>query len=247
MTIEGFYWATISAILFSMLFARREGVATIITIAGVGMLYASDSIGSIYTIIYNSFENELTIDFIFLSALLGLIYLIWAVFFSLSELLALDRNIKRYFSDLGTTFIAFLGILIMAILYIVLCYNASSIICSLSIPVIIFAFAFGSSSSKEENGDDFLTFALIGSIVIFGVMCWFNNLLENYNIVMASGCYIYEYTYGASFVPASLITIPIFLAIRFIGYHLIELEEMGEQGNIDTIETNKKEMVNETE
>lgn len=246
MTHEGFYWTTISAILFSMLFARKEGVATLITIAGVGMLYASGSVGYIYTTIFNSFDNDHIIDVIFLSVLLGLIYLIWTVFFTLSEIVSEDKNLIRYFSDLGTTFLSFLGTGILAFLYILLCYNASSIVCSLAIPIIIFAFAMGNSSSKEKNGDDFMTFALICSIMVFGIMYWFNNLLENYNIVIASGCYICKYTYGLSFVSISLLTLPIYLAIRFIGFNLIKFEDRSNQVNTDSIEPNINKTGNET-
>ena len=246
MTPEGFYWATISAILFSMLLARKEGVETLITIAGVGMLYASGSVGYIYTTIYNSFENDYIIDVIFLSVLMGLIYLLWTVFFTLSEIVSGNKNLIRYFSNLGITLLSFFGVGILAFLYILLCYNASSIVCSLAIPIIIFAFTMGKLSSKEKFGDDLLTFALIGSIIMCGIMFWFNNLLENYNIVIASGCYIHEYTYGASFVFAALLTLPIFLAIRFIGYNLIKYEDRSDQANTFLIDTNINKTEDET-
>ena len=246
MTPEGFYWATISAILFSMLFARKEGVETLITIAGVGMLYASGSVGYIYTTIYNSFENDYIIDVIFLSVLMGLIYLLWTVFFTLSEIVSGNKHLIRYFSNLGITLLSFFGVGILAFLYILLCYNASSIVCSLAIPIIIFAFTMGKLSSKEKFGDDLLTFALIGSIIMCGIMFWFNNLLENYNIVIASGCYIHEYTYGASFVFAALLTLPIFLAIRFIGYNLIKYEDRSDQANTFLIDTNINKTEDET-
>jgi len=250
MTTEGFYWATITSILFSMLFARKEGVATTITIASVGMLYASGSVGSIYTTVYNAFENYCVIDIMFLSVLLGIIYIVWIVFFSLSELVAVDKNLKRYLSDVGITFLSFIGVGILGFIYLLLCYNASSVVCSLAIPIIIFAFALGDSSSKEKGGDDFLTFALICSIMVFGIMCWFNNLLENYNIVEALGYQFLEYSYGASFVSATLLTIPIFLAIRFIGYKLIEFDNIDNQDNQDNIElsdTTPNSIKNETE
>lgn len=249
MTPEGFYWATISAILFSMLFARKEGVAILITIAGIGMLYASGSVGSIYSTIYNSFDSDYIIDGMFLSVILGLIYLIWTVFFTIFELVAVDKDIKRYFSDLGIPFLSFFGVVIMSFLYILLCYNASAIICSLAIPIIIFAFAIGSSSSKENNGDDYLTFALFCSIMMFGIMYWFNNLLDNYNIVLASGCQEHEYSFtcGASFVPASFLIIPILMVVRFIGDNLMGYGDDNNQENIDSIRVNKNDRDNETE
>lgn len=247
MTPEGFYWTTISAILFSMIFACKEGVATLITVAAVGIIYASGTIGDIYTTVYSSFENNYIIDILCMSVLLGLIYVIWTVFFTISEIISKDRSLVRYLSDVGTTFLSFLCVGFCAYIYLILYYNAASIVSSLAIPIIIFAFSLGSSSSKDKNGDDFLTFALICSILLFGLMYWFNNLLEDCNVVMASGCHIYNYTYGASFIPASFLIIPIFLAIRFIGQNLIEREFSNNKGCTDSMEVIIHETENGTE
>lgn len=226
MTSEGFYWATIPAPLFSMLFARKDGVATIVSIAWIG--YASGLFRFIYATIYITFDNDYIIDVLFRSVLLGLIYLIWIVFFTISEIVSEDKNLILHFNGLGITFPSFIYAEILALLDIPLYYNATSIVRSLTISIILFAFAVSSSSSKEKNADDFLIFALICSIMVFGIMYWINNLLDNYNIVIASGWHLHKYTYEV-FVPVSLFIMPIFLAIRFIGYYLIKPEDKNDE------------------
>jgi len=61
-----------------------------------------------------------------------------------------------------------------------------------------------------------LTFSLIASIVLFGIMTWLNNLIKNSDIVAAAGCYMQDYGASISLIPSLVIIIPITMTLYSI-------------------------------
>lgn len=219
MSSELFFWVTISSLLLTMLlFFRKGGPQDYVSMSIVIVFYATGTLGDIYNRLFFLPEDALLHDALYLLIIISIIMgaqIIPELFFMLVDK---DLDFKNTALKVGEIILSWLGIYIIAYLYILLWEYSTPVVCSLIIPCGIFISALSRVISDKDfkDADDYLTIYFVSCVFLFGGLWWFNTLIGRPEIIRAFGIYSPYYSTAASLIPAIMLCLPFIIGLSNI-------------------------------